>query len=338
VLLTERMLLASAVAAGLVCDAEDGDAFLVWEPLVHIGGAQLIPLALIKRIRLVIVERFSASRFWDQIRAGRVTKLHYLGGIIDILLKRPESPDDRTHPVKLAFGAGCRPSAWRRFEERFGIPVREVYGLTEASSFTTVNRDGVVGSIGRPLPGFEVALLDGAGSPVPDGRPGEIVLRPREAGLLTGGYLGDPEATAALFRDGALRTGDLATRDPAGNLFYKGRLRDSIRRRGVLISAWEVEAAINAHPEVSECAVVGVPAEIGEEEILAFVLAKGPAAPKPEELADWCARHLAKAQIPRFWCPIDSFPRTPSHRIDKRILPRDPAEMVDLSSPSGLNS
>ena len=109
----------------------------------------------------------------------------------------------------MAFGGGCRIDAWRAFEQRFAIPIREVYGMTEASSFTTINHDGVVGSVGRPVPWFDVVLLDTDGAPVGDGQAGEIVVVPKRPGLLTAGYLGDLEATSRLLANGRLHSGDL---------------------------------------------------------------------------------------------------------------------------------
>ena len=328
VIVTERMLMASAAGCALASDATPGDGYLMWEPMHHIGGPQLLVMALAGEARLVLVKRFSASRFWNDVSRHRVTKMHYLGGILEILLKPAPSAEDREHPITLAFGGGARPDVQRAFEDRFGIPLREVYGMTEASSFTTINVDGVEDSVGQTMPWFEVELRDESGRPA-DGT-GEIVVRAEHAGLLTPGYLGNAEATAKLLRDGWLFTGDLGRHDAAGNLYFLGRMTDSLRRRGENVSAWEVETALAAHPDIAETAVVGVESEVGEQDILCFVLVRDGAAYDPQALANWSRKKLSRHHVPRYWKRVTAFDRTPSQRIQKAKLDRDLSEVFDL--------
>src|SRR5439155_9998987 len=138
--------------------------------------------------------RFSASQFWQQVRAEGATHIHFLGGILQILLKQPPTALDRTHGVRIAWGGGCPPDVWTPFEQRFGVQIRECYGMTEASSMTTYNDGGPAGSVGKPMPWFSVALLDQQGRPVPPHARGEIVVRTSVQGALTTGYFKDPEA------------------------------------------------------------------------------------------------------------------------------------------------
>jgi crotonobetaine/carnitine-CoA ligase len=329
VIVSDRMLIAAATATAMASDCEPGDVYLLWEPLHHIGGVQAAVMALLRPVVLVAVQRFSASGLWPTVRAHGVTKLHYLGGILDILLEAPPTPEDKQHPVRLAFGGGCRTDARLAFERRFAIPVREVYGMTEASSFTTINHDGVVGSVGRPVPWFEVELVGTDGASVGDGQAGEIVVVPKCPGLLTAGYLGDIEATSRLLANGRLHTGDLGRRDRDGNLFFLGRMTDSLRRRGENVSAWEVETALADHPHIAEAAVVGVPAAIGEHDIMAFVLLRDGAPFDPAGLAHWSATALAPHHVPRYWKSVTAFPRTPSQRIRKDQLDKTTAGAWD---------
>ncbi|MCF3933085.1 AMP-binding protein [Acuticoccus sp. M5D2P5] len=331
VMVTERMLLASAAGTQIASDCEAGDVFLMWEPLHHIGGSQLVVMALLHGAKLVMVPRFSASRFWGDVRAHGVTKLHYLGGILEILLKAAPKADDREHPVHIAFGGGCRSEVWRTFEARFAIPIREVYGMTEASSFTTINRNGTVGSVGTPLPWFEVTLRDEAGAPVAPKEAGEFTVTASHPGLLTPGYLGAPEATGRLLRDGRLHTGDLGRRDAAGNYFFIGRVTDSLRRRGENVSAWEVETALVAHPDIAESAVVGVPASIGEHDILCFVMLAEGARFDAEALTAWCRTAMPPHHVPRYWKSVEDFARTPSQRIRRDQLDRSLDGAVDTA-------
>ena len=329
-LLSEKMLTTCAAAAGQAADVRAGDVFLLWEPVFHTSGAQMCVLALMERVRLAIVPRFSASRFWDQIRKYRVTKLHYLGGLLDILLKQPAGPHDRDHGVRIAFGAGCTRGTWQAFEQRFGVEIREVYGMTEASCFTTLNRSGKVGSIGRPYPYFEVRIVDQTGQPVETGQSGEICVREKEAGLIMKGYLNNSEGTGAELRDGWLYTGDLARCDAEGDYYYLGRRKDSFRRRGENISSWEVEHIINTHPAVQESAVVGVAAEVGEQELKVFLRCAAGVMLDPLDFIKWCEPRMAYYQIPRYIAFAEEFEKTPTQRILKDRLSRNTADCWDL--------
>lgn len=320
VMVTHRMLRLAGEGALLVAAARDGDVLFVWEPLYHIGGAQLVVLPLRRRIVLAMVGRFSASRFWGQVKAEGATHIHFLGGILQILLKQPAGPLDRTHGARIAWGGGCPVDVWLPFEQRFGVQIRECYGMTEASSFTSFNDLDVVGSVGRPVPWLSVALLDEAGRPVPQGMRGEIVVRALDLGALTPGYFRNPEASAKALRDGALFTGDAGSFDANGNLFFHGRLTDSVRVRGENVSAWEVEHVAAQYPAVEECAMIGVAADVGEQDIKLFVQPRAGVRIDLAELSDWLGARLAPYQQPRYLATVDAFDRTPSLRIMKHRL------------------
>jgi crotonobetaine/carnitine-CoA ligase len=328
--LTEKMLTTCAAAAGRAADVCPGDVFLLWEPVYHTSGAQMCVLALMAPVRLVIVPRFSASRFWEQIRKYRVTKLHYLGGILDILLKQAPGPNDRDHRVQIAFGAGCHKSTWKVFEQRFGVEIREVYGMTEASCFTTLNQSGKVGSIGKPYPYFEIRIVDDNRQPVGCCQSGEISVRGKEPGLIVDAYLENSAGTGVEMRDGWLYTGDLAYCDHEGDYYYLGRKKDSFRRRGENISAWEVERVFNAHPDIEESAVVGVQAEVGEQELKAFIKCVPGCVLDPLDVIRWCEPRMPYYQIPRYLKFVDAFEKTPTQRISKERLSREGADCWDL--------
>jgi crotonobetaine/carnitine-CoA ligase len=320
VMVTHRMLRLAGEGALLVAAARDGDVLFVWEPLYHIGGAQLIVLPLRLRVVLAMVGRFSASRFWTEVKADGATHIHFLGGILQILLKQPESPLDRTHGVRIAWGGGCPIDVWRAFEQRFGVQIRECYGMTEASSFSTYNDAGVVGSVGRPVPWLSVAVLDEQGAAVPPGTRGEIVVRAKDPTALTPGYFRNPTATAKALRDGALHTGDCGSFDADGNLIFHGRLSDSARVNGENVSAWEVEHVAAQHPAVQDCAMIGVAAEVGEQDIKLFVQPRDGMTIDLAELSAWLTARLAPYQNPRYLATVAEFERTPSLRIIKHKL------------------
>ncbi|MEO8133874.1 MAG: AMP-binding protein, partial [Betaproteobacteria bacterium] len=320
VIVSHRMLRLASEAVGLATGAQRGDVFFVWEPLYHIGGAQLLPLPMTRNIRLAMVDRFSASRFWQQVKAEGATHIHYLGGILQILLKQPPEATDREHGVRIAWGGGCPAEVWRQFQARFDIQIRECYGMTEASSITTYNDSGPPGSVGTPPPWFSVELLDPTGAPAPAGERGEIVVRTSQRGALFPGYFENPEATATALRGGALYTGDLGSCDAEGNLYFHGRMSDSVRCRGENVSAREVEHVAADHPAVEDCAMIGVVADIGEQDIKLFVKPKNGRHLDPAEMSAWISQRLAPYQNPRYIAVVDEFERTASQRIMKHKL------------------
>ena len=323
VIVSHRMLRLAAESVALLSDAKPDDVFFVWEPLYHIGGAQLLPLPMIRGVTLAMVERFSASRFWDQVRAEGASHIHYLGGILQILLKQPPSPRDRDHGVRIAWGGGCPADIWPQFRKRFGVDIRECYGMTEASSLTTCNLSGVVGSVGTPMPWFTVRLEDAEGRPVPAGARGEIVIETSVPGAIFPGYLDNSEATAKALRPDGFHTGDLGSFDPQGNLYFHGRMTDSVRCRGENVSAWEVEHVAAEHEAVEDCAMIGVAADVGEQDIKLFVKPRAGASIDPQALSGWLGQRLAPYQNPRYIAVVDEFERTASQRIMKhRLSPR----------------
>ncbi|HLJ21057.1 MAG TPA: AMP-binding protein [Stellaceae bacterium] len=330
VLLSDRMVRISACAAGRMAGARDRDVFLMWEPINHIGGLEVLVLATLFRITLVMVERFSVSRFWPDARQHGVTQLHFLGGVLALLLKAEPRPDDREHRIRVAWGGGCPVSIWRAFEERFGIPVREGYGMTECASFTTQNLTGKLGSVGPCLPYFEMRVADEQGRFLGSGKRGELWVRGKQPGVVTQGYWRNPAATAALFEGEWLKTGDIGWYDEDGDFFYSGRKKDSIRRRGENVAAFEVERVLSDHPAIAESAVIGVPNALADEDIKAVVRLKTGETLDPLALVQWCESRLAYFQIPRYVSFVDSLPKTPSERIRKDALSRSTEDCWDL--------
>jgi crotonobetaine/carnitine-CoA ligase len=320
VLVSHRMLRLCGEAAALASGASDGDVLYLWEPMFHIGGAQMLVLPLIRKVTLAMAERFSASHFWADASSMGTTHIHYLGGILQMLLKQPPAPLDRSHRVRIAWGGGCPRDVWQPFQARFGVEIRECYGMTECSSITTMNLSGTLGSVGRSVPWFDVAIEGLTGSPAGVGEPGEIVVRERLPGALTRGYYKDPDATSKAFQGGAFRTGDVGSWDAFGNMYFHGRLGDSVRVRGENVAAAEVEEVARMHPAIEDCAMIGVAADIGEAEIKLFVALKRDAHLTAYELSEWLSTRLARFQRPRYIAILDQFERTPSQRIMKHKL------------------
>lgn len=322
--MSDRMVQATALGSIWLSDMQPGSVLHFWDPIYHVFGAEVLVLALMVPVTLHMVPRFSASKFWSEVKEAGATHIHFVGGVLQLLLKQPPCELDRTHGARIAWGGGCPRDVWAAFEERFGIEIREGYGMTETSSFSTINpggsRAGKLGSIGTGVDYYAVEVVDEAGKPCAPGVPGEIRVSEREPGVLTVGYYANPEATASALREGWLYTGDLAHVDGDGFITYLGRKKDSLRRRGENISAWEVERVINDHPEVAECALIGVVNEMGDEDLKIFVRRIEGSTLRGADLLAWSAERMARFQVPRFVQFIEEFRKTPTQRIQKQFL------------------
>jgi crotonobetaine/carnitine-CoA ligase len=288
-------------------------------PMFHLDAAVMtIAPALLMRGVAAIGERFSVSRYWDEVRTLKATVFDFMGATITMLWKQPPSPRDREHSARLGWGVPL--PAWApEFEARFGCRLVELYGSTEVGAiiYTPLDEARRAGSCGKLRGPFEAKLLDGRGFEVAPGTPGELAVRPLEPSVIMDGYYGMPRATHAAFRDLWFHTGDLLRRDEDGFFYFVGRLNDIVRRRGENISAAEVERAIEAHPDVLECAVIGVPSEMTEEEVMAFVVLREGSRLEPRALTDWCSTRMARFMMPRFVRFLPALPKTPTDKVEK---------------------
>lgn len=283
-------------------------------PLYH-GNALILSAmgAIWNDWRLALAERFSASRFWDDVRRSGAVAFNALGAMIPILLKQPERPDDADNPVRVCLSAACPAWAWETFERRFNLRLLEFYGLVDYPGYL-VNAEGVPGHMGKPVGQTRFAVVDGDDRPLPSGVVGELVMQHPD-GRLTH-YHNDPKATEAAYRNGWFHTGDLAVVDASGSYVYAGRLKESIRRRGENISAWEIECVVNALPEVAECAAHAVPSEVGEDEVKLAVVLRDGASLAAEQLLAHCREQMAAYAVPAYVEFRATLPKTGTHRIN----------------------
>src|SRR5882672_287520 len=256
---------------------------------------------------LALGERFSASRFWNDIRGSGAVAFTALGAMIPILLKQPEWPGDSDNPARVCLSAGCPEWAWDEFERRFGLRLIEFYGMVDHPGYL-VNTEGRAGSMGKPFSGVEFRVAED----------GELLMRhPR--GRLTH-YHNRSDATEEAYRGGWFHTGDLARVDEDGFYYYLGRKKESIRRRGENISAWEIETAVNRHPAVQESAAHAVASELGEDEIKLVVVPRAGVELTPEELIEFCKGNVAEYALPAYIEFRDALPKTGTHRIQYAAL------------------
>jgi crotonobetaine/carnitine-CoA ligase len=333
VLITDKMCRCAATSSLLISGIEDGDVPFFWEPMYHLFGIEVVILALIKPVTLAMFERFSASHFWEWARQGGATHIHYVGGVLQLLLKQPPSGHDRTHRVRTAWGGGCPAEIWTEFEERFGVAVCDSFGMTETSALNIINTVGVPGALGRPLPYFDARVVDDGGVEVGPNALGQLLIRGREPGLTTPGYFRNEAATRQALHDGWVCTGDLVKVDEQGLFHFFSRAKDCVRRRGENVSAWEVERIVNQHPAVEESALVAVLNEFGDEDLKIFIKRLPGASVDLAELMQWCAARMARFQVPRFVAFIDAFPKTSTQRIQKQELDRSTARCWDADHP-----
>jgi carnitine-CoA ligase len=291
-------------------------------PLFHVNAKfTSVTSAILSGARLVLDDRFSASRFWDRMRAEGVTSFNYMGTMLTVIAKQPPSERDRDHRVTRCYGGACPPALWARFEQRFGVRLHEHYGMTEIGIATQNTRTSRrEGSIGRAAPSFEVRVADESDREVPVGEIGEIQVRPRLPDIILREYWSRPEATIEATRNLWFHTGDRARMDADGFFYYVDRLKDSIRRRGENVSSFELESVVNAFGPVVESAAYGVPSELGEDDVMIAVVTEDPLRIDLDALVAHCERELAYFAVPRYIRVVDALPKTPSQRVQKFVL------------------
>ncbi|MGV9734055.1 AMP-binding protein [Rhodococcus aetherivorans] len=291
-------------------------------PLFH-GAAQIniFLRALYAGATSIIAPKFSASRFWDDIRDHRATEFNALGSILPMLLAQPKTELDRTHTVERVFAAPAPPDVLYPFEERFGVHIVEGYGSTEIKNVTYNPLDERrIGSIGKPTPSTILEVHDDDGNAVPPGTVGEIVYRPRLPHIMLKQYYKDPDATLANMTDLWWHTGDLGYVDRDGFFYFLDRKKDALRRRGENISSHEVETILASFPGVIEAAAVATPSDLGEDEVLVVLQVDEPTTFDLEALFHHCDRLMPHFMVPRFYRLVDALPRTPTGKIRKAAL------------------
>lgn len=272
---------------------------------------------------LAVSPRFSASSFWDEIRAAGATQFNSLGAMTNILLRAPASPRDREHCVRQAMIVPLSRESYREVSERFGVKVTSLYAMTETfavTMFTPDDSEAKGASAGKPRGLAEIQIVGDEDDPLPVGEVGEICVRPCERGIIMSGYYKMPEATVRDTRDLWLHTGDRGRLDQDGYLYFVDRKKEAIRRRGENISAYEVEMLIAKHPSVLEVAAVPVVSELSEDEVMVYVVCRDGHRVSEEELVRFANRNMAHFMVPRFVHFIDALPKTASEKIEKYKL------------------
>ncbi len=287
---------------------------------------------------LILVRKFSASDFWNVALQTRATQVNVIMSAAAILSRRPLSEFQAGHQLHKMFLAPLNQDLLDIFHHRFHVPILiECYGMTEIPGVLSNPFEGPhkIGSMGRisphpssKIPTPEVRVVDESGSEVALGEVGEIVVK---TPTIMQGYYKDDLQTAASFRDGWFLTGDLGYRDADDFFFFFTRKKDIIRRKGENLSGAEIDTAISSHPDIQECASIGVPADLGEEEVLIAVVPKLGSTLTAQAVYEYAQSVLSALKWPRYVVLVESLPHTGSMKIAKFKL--KPAQhLLDLAT------
>jgi crotonobetaine/carnitine-CoA ligase len=265
---------------------------------------------------VAVSKRFSASRFWDEIRATGAEYTSITGSIAQILFKQAPTAGDRDHRLRTIYAVPAPSAIYQQFEERFGARFVEAYGATDGQIVTYTPRDNVrPGSCGKVIDGFELAIVDDGDEPQPPGVTGEIVYRSKAPYVMSLGYHNNADATVETRRNFWFHSGDYGYLDKDGFLFFVDRKKDALRRRGENVSSYEVEKVFNDHEAVSECAAVAVPSELNEDEIKIVISLKPEAKVEALDLIKWSEPRLPYFMIPRYVEFMDELPKTANGKV-----------------------
>lgn len=325
VLLTHANYIYGGEVMAKAMRAAPTDRHLIVLPLFH-AGAQLhafIPM-LLTGGSVALMERFSASRFVAQAIEHEATLAALFAAPIRMLLAQPPHPDDaRTRLRACTYAQNITPQQFADWHARFGVRLMQIWGMTETMSLPLMHPLDLPPkplSMGMPVLGYEVKIVDDAGREVPPGTTGELTVRGAPGISLMKGYFKNDTATAETLRDGWLYSGDQAYADTEGWFFFVDRKKDMIKRAGENVSASEVEDALKQHPAVFDAAVVGLPDPMRDQSIKAYVIVRECATATVDELIAWCRQRLSPFKVPEIIEFRDTFPRTSVGKIQKHLF------------------
>jgi len=290
--------------------------------LTHINAQNTLRNALALGVRGVFSRKFTKSNLWDICRRYRCTAFSLLGGMIPEMYGTAEKPDDADNPVRFVFTSGMPAAIWKDFERRFGITALEGYGSTEGGALSNPPGVGPVGSIGKPPPEWEAAILDTSGQPLGPNQEGEICFRRKDGVPVTVNYFKNPEASQDKVRGGWLHMGDLGHIDEDGWFFFHHRVGGGVRRNGDFVNTALVESVLSRSPLVADVFVYGVatPRNVsGEKTLVAAVVPEDPRTFKAEALLAWCRTQLEKNDVPEVIQVLDQIPKTISEKPIEKV-------------------
>ena len=290
-------------------------------PLFHTNALNTFVQALVSGATFVVGRRFSASRFWQEVTESGATVTYLLGAMINILWSREPGPFDRAHRVRIALSPATPATLFEPFRQRFGFDLSDGFGSTETNAaINSAPEAPRAGYLGRVQPDFDAIVVDEYDVEVPDGTPGELLLRSRVPFGFATGYFTMPDKTVEAWQNLWFHTGDRVVREPDGWFRFVDRLKDVIRRRGENISSFEVEQVLCLHPGVKTAAAFPVASDMAEDEVMVSVVPKEGYELHPADIVAHCSDRLAKFAVPRFVDIVAELPRTANGKIRKAEL------------------
>jgi carnitine-CoA ligase len=313
---------------GRYCAAQYGytrdDVLYTCLPLFHVNALWYSAnSALWADAAIALAPRFSASGFWDDIVRTGATQFNALGAMASLLLKQPVTAAERAHKVRQSMVVPLSKEAFRDYSERFRLKVTSLFAATETFAVTIYTEHDARekgASAGHPRALADVAILDDHDQALPTGDVGEICVRPKQPWISMVGYYKMPDATLAAFRNQWFHSGDRGYLDADGYVWFVDRKKETIRRRGENISAYEVEMLIAKHDAVAEVAAVPVASDLSEDDVMVYVVKKPGAQLTEAALVAFCAATMSYYMVPRYIAFIDALPKTASEKIEKYKL------------------
>lgn len=318
-------LLGLGVVENLRMNAED--TYYICMPLFH-SNALLIQLygSLIAGCPVVIVPRFSASRWLDDIRKYGITITNTLGVMTEFVYRQPPRPEDGDNRLRVIYAIPAPLEIREAFENRFAVRLIEAYGMTEINMvlYHSMDEPYHPGSCGKPYSKFfEVRVVDPeTDEELPPGEVGEIVARPKEPFCFMQGYNAMDDKTVETWRNLWFHTGDAGRTDEEGYFYFVDRINDYIRVRGENISSYEIETVLNEFEHCAESAAIAVKSEFagGEDEVKVCIVLKEGASSTPEEVLDHCQERMPYFAVPRYVEFVGALPKTPTEKVQKAKL------------------
>ncbi|PLC49001.1 ATP-dependent acyl-CoA ligase [Pollutimonas subterranea] len=323
-----------AQAGGLAALSPGRDRMLTPLPLVHMNAMAYSVMAMvITGGCLIAIDRFHPKTWWDTVRESRATVIHYLGVMPAILMKAPVTDQDRTHQVRMGFGAGIDRSLHAPFEQRFGFPLLEAWAMTETGAGAVIianHEPRFVGSscFGKESDDIQVRIINDAGEPAATDENGELLVRhagPDPRFGFFAAYLKDDTATRQAWEGGWFHTGDIVRRNRQGYLHFVDRKKNVIRRSGENIAAVEVESVLVQHAAVKAVAVAAVPDEVRGDEVLACIVSHAAldasqATELAHDIARWSLTQLAYYKVPGYIAFVQELPLTITNKVQRGEL------------------
>jgi carnitine-CoA ligase len=318
---TWHYLFTTAATAAAAWELRAGEVLWTAMPLFHLSAAPAVLAPLLVGGTTVLAPAFHPGSAWDEVRACGAAGFVGAGAMVSMLMQQPPDPRDAQLPLRFISAAPIDARIYRDIEKRYACRIVTMYGLTEAFPIAVkgVADDGVPGTSGGPNSHFDVRIVGPDGAPLPGGSVGEIACRPRFPHVMSEGYV-KPAGIGVDPHPQWFRTGDLGVLDNDHNLTYVDRVKDSLRRRGENVSSVEVETVVIGHPAVVEAAVVGVPSDLGEDDILLFITTQPDSALDYVELLDFCGERMPYFSVPRYVEIVSELPKTIIGRIRKDVL------------------